>query len=683
MCAQHDPSGVCFRGQWHCHSCCRQQRAQAAPSVQEECHRLIIDDHSGDASPSASEKPPSTTLVAGGGGLPALLHAEDEDEHWEDEGGDDDAEDEDEDWEDEGGDYVLPLKEFGSKAKAQHRLDRGHVVLLLDASGSMRTCDAEADAGPGGTKAMLSRIDAAQACAMDFISKYVETHPNDVFSIGVFSDTVKFVCSSLGARKATEALAATGIRGCGPTNYLSALTKAAKCLKSQPGAAAHVVLLSDGRPGDAKPALQFFQEHFIWGPHAGARLHGIALGSSAEGFAALQQLTCISGGTFVLASCSTRGLSDAFASVTSSITSIREEAVQDRSAPRRPLRRVDFEQPEIGAFGKKGVCRFRAVRSSFSFNGQAFEKQEWAAGSVERRQRPYMRGGMRLVYGFNDSQVVEKGSCGWMVAKTSRFADPALSAPPVVEAHAKSTAVARHFAGLFHQRCAAARHPARLIFVPCFVYTTEAGEQLPAASKPDARGSAASGAGEPSAFAAERYLPGAFLKYNSNNGYVGESSLLHFDAVQAFLHFSFESSGGNLAVTDLQGVARCSEVLLTDPQVLTIGQGGIFGPGDLGARGLRACLAAHRCGPTCRKLGLTPISGPMLRRLGASATRRQPAQAHPASTHSIGSWQHLGSDGNPNSDWEAMSEGMMSFSGLEAEEVRSSHTSGSSWVHVL
>merc|ERR1719330_2128084 len=142
------------------------------------------------------------------------------------------------------------------------------------------------------------------------------------------------------------------------------------------------------------------------------------------------------------------------------------------------------------------------------------------------------------------------------------------------------------------------------------------------------------GPDEPSVFAAERYLPGAFVKYNSNNGFVGEASLQHSDAVQAFLHFSFVSSGGSLAITDLQGVARDSEVLLTDPQVVTM-TSGHFGPGDLGARGLRACLAAHRCGPTCRKLGLAPISTSMLRRLGAAEQRRRGPRPATTSGHSV------------------------------------------------
>ena len=49
--------------------------------------------------------------------------------------------------------------------------------------------------------------------------------------------------------------------------------------------------------------------------------------------------------------------------------------------------------------------------------------------------------------------------------------------------------------------------------------------------------------------------------------------------VQAFLHFSFEESGGKFIVADLQGVARDNEVLLTDPQVLSLTRD--YGPGDL------------------------------------------------------------------------------------------------------
>merc|ERR1712003_292943 len=147
---------------------------------------------------------------------------------------------------------------------------------------------------------------------------------------------------------------------------------------------------------------------------------------------------------------------------------------------------------------------------------------------------------MRLVYGFQDKDIVsEEGS--WMVAKFSRFLDATLSARHVVEAYAKSTAVARYFAVHFNE-CLRKASTARLIFVPCFVYEVEGTCPLPS--------------GEGKVFTAERYLPGAFVKYNSNNGYVSEAILNHHESVQAFLHYTFIASGEKLLVADLQGVSR-------------------------------------------------------------------------------------------------------------------------------
>ena len=188
------------------------------------------------------------------------------------------------------------------------------------------------------------------------------------------------------------------------------------------------------------------------------------------------------------------------------------------------------------------------------YDGAAFHQQKFAPGPVVRRRMPYMRGGMRLVYGFQDEEVAKNGS--WMVAKCSRYSNEILNSHVAVEAHAKSTAIARYFVALFNGRLHAlgGEKITTLLFVPCFLYEVK-GEAQP---------------NEPKCFAAERYLPGVFLKYNSNNGYVADALLPHNDTVQSFLHFSFEESGGQFIVADLQGVARDAEVLLTDPQVLSL-----------------------------------------------------------------------------------------------------------------
>ena len=205
-----------------------------------------------------------------------------------------------------------------------------------------------------------------------------------------------------------------------------------------------------------------------------------------------------------------------------------------------------------------------------------------------------------------------------------------------VEAHAKSTAVARYFASRFNSRLhVALPEMPSLLFVPCFVYEVEG-------QSPE---------NEPTCFAAERYLPGVFLKYNSNSGFVADA-LLHNDIVQAFLHFSFEESGGKFIVADLQGVARDKEVLLTDPQVLSLTRE--YGPGDLGTTGYLRCLKAHRCGRTCQQLGLTPISSSRVKRIESSAATGN-------------SWQHVHS-AHSFGDWERISERVADFTMSEGEE---------------
>lgn len=606
---------------------------------------MIITDHCREAACDAQYEAEGASLP-GLAEWPAVLVAE---------GFNDDADEEGL----EGEDVVAPLRVRHVASSLEERQERSHVVLLIDSSGSMRTCDVVADAGTGdGTRALLQRVDAAHSCAANFIANHTRRHPNDIFSIATFAEKASSVCQGRSAGAAVEALQDAAFHGARGTNYVPALRQASHCLERQPGRTGHVVLLSDGRPGDTKDALKVFQEIFVWGRHKGTRLHGIAFGSSAESFEALQQLACIGEGVFKLSGRSARGLSGAFTAVTSTITSIMENANEESSAPTRIARLVDFEPQGNGTFGKKGVFRCRATRASFRYDGQAFEKQEWPAADVQRRQRPYMRGGMRLVYGFSDAQVLDN-SGGQMVAKLSRFSDPRFSSIPVVEMHAKSTAVARYYASLFETtvKQVSMKTPA-MIFVPCFTYVVED----PMICGPD----------EPSVFAAERYLPGAFVKYNSNNGFVGEASLHHHDIVQAFLHFSFVRSGGTLAITDMQGVARESEVLLTDPQVVTV-VGGHFGPGDLGARGLKSCLGAHRCGPACQKLGLKPISISMLRRLDSaiSGPRRMDPRAATSSGLTTGSWERVESEADPlDADWDRVSVG---------GHIRSRPSSSSSW----
>ena len=77
--------------------------------------------------------------------------------------------------------------------------------------------------------------------------------------------------------------------------------------------------------------------------------------------------------------------------------------------------------------------------------------------------------------------------------------------------------------------------------------------------------------GQSSHVQAERYLPGVFLKYNSNAGYVNREAP-DSEIAQPFSHYTFQDRS--------------------------------FGPGDLGFHGMWAFFRSHRCGTTrlCAKM---------------------------------------------------------------------------------
>ncbi|KAH8659846.1 hypothetical protein BX600DRAFT_383216 [Xylariales sp. PMI_506] len=101
----------------------------------------------------------------------------------------------------------------------------------------------------------------------------------------------------------------------------------------------------------------------------------------------------------------------------------------------------------------------------------------------------------------------------------------------------------------------------------------------------------------------EPFLSGQYVKYNSNSGFVMEESPDHpfNQTAQAFSHFTFERSRGQLLVNDLQGVGR----LLTDPSIQTLDTNRFkLNDTNLNQDGFKLFFAFHQCNDLCRQLGL-------------------------------------------------------------------------------
>ncbi|CAE7856664.1 mhkC [Symbiodinium microadriaticum] len=238
-----------------------------------------------------------------------------------------------------------------------------------------------------------------------------------------------------------------------------------------------------------------------------------------------------------------------------------------------------------------------AQRLHYRFDGKRFQVDDEITTTVTRRLRYFTKGSMRIVRYMHDQLLGGKllvckqllapgGSAGSLAIKSSCKAS--------MEPFCRNTAVARYFAKRFRQRgyC--------LGFLQDYLYCLD---DLPRAQE------------QSQVFMGEMHMDGVFVKFNNNGGSVNkEDHKHHCDLAQAFSHFTFDQSYGELLVVDIQGVPSVQSdgktvLHLTDPQVHSRHNNfPSFGEGDLKEAGIRKFFATHRCSRICEALKLKRAS---------------------------------------------------------------------------
>jgi hypothetical protein len=106
-----------------------------------------------------------------------------------------------------------------------------------------------------------------------------------------------------------------------------------------------------------------------------------------------------------------------------------------------------------------------------------------------------------------------------------------------------------------------------------------------------------------------------FTKFTSNNGWIAsqEEEGWAVLAMEAFSHYTYHRSGGQLIVCDLQGRHRSKRsgngkrrFELTDPAICSRQRS--YGPTDLGEKGIESFFANHSCNRFCHAGGENWVS---------------------------------------------------------------------------
>ena len=94
-----------------------------------------------------------------------------------------------------------------------------------------------------------------------------------------------------------------------------------------------------------------------------------------------------------------------------------------------------------------------------------------------------------------------------------------------------------------------------------------------------------------------------FTKWNNSNGFLNKEEFS--PTLDAFTHWTYATTKGNLMVVDLQGVEQEKEYTLTDPSIHC--KKPKYGSTNCGEVGMQQFLQTHKCDNVCCTLELDKI----------------------------------------------------------------------------
>ncbi|KAL9181137.1 hypothetical protein ACHAXT_009942 [Thalassiosira profunda] len=545
--------------------------------------------------------------------------------------------------------------------KEEPYLATGHTYIIMDQSGSMRDSDVDG---------FVSRSHAAYGTlALEFIAEQLNQRgPNQD---DLFAESVTLVEMRDEGRAVFDQpqpldwilfnrlLQRPNIaRPSSHGNYNESIQLVAKMMMREYNALLKdgadpedlpffsLVFLSDGRPSDFR-TLESERRTEILKTLVGPvkerfSFYAMGIGARDTEFGALQSMVntvAENGGTaqFVHAGVSTVKLSETFSNISSTLTSHRTTLLGDEDANRSEKVKKDFTMRRTGnVVGLKMPSQFFVNGDQHSITRYRFNKgllrrnaDPWidaklanhGANGIEVETEPFGRGAERLAYRFHE---IKKDGAGCkrvgktMVAKDSLHLNENETKESFHQDFCHIQRTAYDLAESFNSAVRLApplrsateeTKPPTLRFMLPHVYTIKD-----------------KGTDEEKGYLVEKMLPGKFLKFNSNNGYVRGakdgvhstrtmelvSGKVHLEEfVQAFSHWVYEHTDHKMIVVDLQGVlneeGRYPEFQLTDPAICTR-LGERFGKTDMRLRGIRRFCTTHRCGTVCKGLGLKCIT---------------------------------------------------------------------------